>query len=345
MLLYDLHDQNELTGYVRGALDEVNRNRFVLSRILPNENIDDIEYRATRGGLQDQDAATVRAWDTESSIASRQGISRIMGELPPISRKIPLTEEQRLRKRKLETGSAAGLVKAIFDDAANMARACAARVELLRGEALYTGAINLNENGFVASIPMGRNALHDPAALAGAAKWDAPTTATPVANLRSWIKTYRDTNGVDPGAVLLSQDAIDYLLLNSEIRGLFTTLSGIPSAVPPDQLARVLSAYGIPPLVPYDVKVRVNGSQVRVIPNNRVILVPPAGEPLGKTFCGTTAEALELAEAKQIAQDEVPGMVAVVEKTFDPVQTWTKAVCIALPVMINPDLTFAVQVF
>lgn len=345
MLLYDLVDQRELTGYVRGALDEVERNRFVLSRVLPNDNIDDIEWRAVRGSLQDQDAATVRAWDTESSIASRQGISRLMGELPPISRKIPLTEEQRLRKRKLETGSAAGLVQGIFDDAANMARACAARVELLRGEALYTGGIALNENGFVQTISFGRDATMDPAALAGAAKWDAPTTATPVANLRTWLKAYRDLNASEPAAILVSTDIIDYLLLNSEIRGLFTTLSGIPSAVPPDQLGRVLSAYGIPPLVAYDVKVRVNGSQVRVIPNNRVTFVPPTTEPLGKTFCGTTAEALELAEARQISNDEVSGMVAVVEKTFDPVQTWTKAACISLPVLINPNLTLSVQVF
>jgi hypothetical protein len=344
MLLYDLADPQELTGYVRGALDEVNRNRFILSNVLPNENIDDIEWRADRGSLQDQDAASVRAWDTESGIASRQGISRIMGELPPISRKIPVTEEQRLRKRKLETGSAAQLVNKIFDDAANMARACAARVELFRGEALYTGAININENGFVASIPFGRDASMDPAALTGTALWSAPTTATPVANLRAWLKAYRDLNAVDPAAILLSQDAIDFLLLSSEIRGLFTTVSGIPSAVPPSQLQSVLNAYGIPPLVPYDVKVRVNGSQVRVIPNSKVIFVPPTSEPLGKTFCGTTAEALELAEARQISNDEVAGMVAVVEKTFDPVQTWTKAACIALPVLINPNLTLCATV-
>jgi hypothetical protein len=34
----------------------------------------------------------------------------------------------------------------------------------------------------------------------------------------------------------------------------------------------------------------------------------------------------------------------VVEKTFDPVQTWTKAACIALPVLINPNLTLCATV-
>jgi hypothetical protein len=76
-----------------------------------------------------------------------------------------------------------------------------------------------------------------------------------------------------------------------------------------------------------------------------VIFVPPAGEPLGRTFIGTTAESLELAGANQMSQDDLSGMVAVVEKTFDPVATWTKAAVVALPVMVNPDLTFVADVY
>lgn len=344
MIITDLADPRELQGYVRGALDEANRNRFVLSQFLPTENIDDIEWRAVRGSLIDQDAATVRAWDTESPIANRQGISRIMGELPPISRKIPLGEELRLRKRRLESGSSAELVNKIFDDAANMARAVAARLELFRGEALYTGAININENGVVQAIPFGRAATHDPAALAGADKWDAPTTATPIEDIRGWMAIYRDTNGIDPQVILTSTKVIGNLLLNAQVRTLASSLSGAPAIVSQATLTAVLNAFGIPPIVPYDVKVRVNGSQVRVIPDDKVIMLPPKGEPLGKTFLGTTAESLELVEAKAIASDEAPGMVAVVDKTTDPVMTWTKAVAIGIPVMINPDLTFVADV-
>lgn len=345
MIITDLGDPRELQGYVRGAFDEVNRNQFMLSQFLGNENIDGIEWRAVRGTLQDQDSAQARAWDTESPIGKRQGVSRIMGELAPVSMKIPLGEELRLRKRALETGSQTEIINKIFDDAANLARSVAVRFELLRGEALYTGAVNLNENGVVQSVSFGRTATHDPAALAGAAKWDAPSTATPVTDIQGWMETYKDTNGIYPALILTSHKVNNLLSLNAQIRTLAATLAGTPAMVTPQVVASVLNAYNIPPIVEYDVKVRVNGSQVRVIPDNRVIFIPPAGEPLGKTYFGTTAEALELVEARAISQDEAPGMVAVVDKTFDPVATWTKCTAIGFPALINPDLTFVATVF
>src|SRR5688572_30128973 len=96
-LVYDVANPRELQGFAREILNEENRNRFTLSQFLPNDNIDDISYRVPRGNTVDEDAAQVRAWDAESPIGDRQGISRIMGELPPISKKIRLGEEDRLR--------------------------------------------------------------------------------------------------------------------------------------------------------------------------------------------------------------------------------------------------------
>jgi hypothetical protein len=109
-------------------------------------------------------------------------------------------------------------------------------------------------------------------------------------------------------------------------------------------LNQIRATYGLPPVVTYDVKTRVAGVSTRVIPDTKFIYLPPAGEPLGRTFFGTTAEAIELVGARQIASDQAPGMVAVVEKTFDPVATWTKCAAIALPVLVNPDLTFVATV-
>lgn len=344
MLVYDLADPVELQGYVREAADEANRNRFILSQFLANDPIDDIEYRATRGTLADQDVAYVRAWDTESPIAKRQGVSRMMGELPPISLKIPVTEEQRLRRRALERQSNDPIIAKIFDDAGNLARSVAARVELMRGEALETGQIALNENGVVQTIDFERSNTHEPAALTSTAKWDAPTTATPIEDMTGWQETYYNTNGVYPALQLTSLKVINYLLRNAEIRALAQSLNGTPSIVTRQTLASILVAYDLPPMVAYDVKVRVAGSQVRVISEDKVIMLPPAGEPLGKTFLGTTAESIELAEARQISQDDLPGMTGVVEKTFDPVSTWTKVSAVALPVMINPDLTLVADV-
>jgi hypothetical protein len=340
-LIYDLADPQELQGFVRAAFGEVERNRFVLSQFLPNLNIDDIEYRAYRGTLNDQDAALIRSWDTESPIGKRQGVQRMMGELPPISQKIRLGEEERLRMRALERGNNSQLVDAIFDDAANMARAVAARIEMLRGEALHAASLTINENGVQQTIPFGRSGTHS---VAPGTLWSVTATATPIQDEQAWVQTYIDTNGTAPGLALTSTRVVNYLLLNAQYRSMAAQNGITPAFLNVNGLNQIRATYGLPPVVVYDVKTRVAGVSTRVIPDDRFIYLPPAGEPLGRTFFGTTAEAIELVGARQIAQDQAPGMVAVVEKTFDPVATWTKAAAIALPVLVNPDLTFVADV-
>ena len=344
MLIYDLADPVELQGFARGLQDELENNTFVLRQFLPNDNIDDIEYRVNRGSLNDADAAKVRTWDAESPIGKRQGFERIMGELPPISKKIPLGEEARLRRRSLErNGDVREIVNAIFDDAGQMVRAVVARLELMRGEALYRGRIDINENGVNQPIDFGRDASHE-VTLAGGAMWSAPATATPITDMQAWVQTYIDTNGVPPALALTSNAVINNLLLNDQVRT-FAAANGItPAVLTPQALRQVFAAYNLPPFVAYDVTVRVDGVATRVIPSDRVILLPPAGEPLGATLLGTTVESLELVGARQLAADQAPGLTVVVEKTFDPVITWTKAVAIGLPVLVNPDLTFAADV-
>lgn len=347
MLIYDLADPQELQGFVRGVQQEQERNVFVLAQFLPNDNIDGIDWRVTKGELRDQDAAVVRSWDTPAPIGDRQGISRIMGELPPISKKMRLGEEERLRLRMLErAGDASEIISKIFDDVSNLGRSVAARVELFRGEVLETGEINIDENGVEQSVDFGRKTEFDAAAntLAGADKWSDHTGSDPVENLITWTAAYRDENGIDPALGLTSTAVINHLLRNDAIRALAATVAGAPQLVTRVHLAQVLSAFGLPPLVAYDTKVRVNGTQVPVISADKVILLPPSNEPLGRTFFGTTAEAIELQGAQQISADQAPGLTAVVEKTFDPVSTWTKVSAIALPTLVNPNLTFVAGV-
>lgn len=344
-LLYDLADPQELNGFVRGVQQELEANQFQLRQFLPNDFINaGLEWKMPRATLRDQDAAVVRAWDTEAPIGSRQGISRIFGELAPVSKKIPVTEEQTLRLRALETGNVQPLIDAIFGDAENLARSVTARWEMMRGEVLETAQVVLNENGVQATVDFGRDTSHEPAALAGAAKWDQPTTATPVLDITGWVETYVDTNGVRPALGLTSTRVINLLLRVDEFRTLLATQGGTPDLITVVQMNRVLQAFNLPPLVPFDEVVRVDGTVTRVISDDKVIFLPPATEPLGASLFGTTAEALELVGARQMEQDQAPGLVAVVDKTFDPVQTWTKVASVGFPVLANPDLTLVADV-
>lgn len=340
-LVLDMVPAQELAGFVRGIQIEEERNRFWLAQYLPNVNIDEIEWRITQGTLTDTDAAMVRAWDTESPIGSRQGLKRIMGELPPISKKMRLGEEERLRRRKLETGVTGPLVDALYNDAAQMARAVLARIEMLRGEVLLNATITINENGVNPGVvDFGRIAAHT---VSAATKWDA-AGSDPVADLRAWAQTYINNNGIAPAVALTSTQVISTMMQNQSVRNLATSVAGTPALVTLQTVQQILQAFGLPPVVPYDTSVRVAGVQQKVMDPKRLVLLPAVGEPLGGTFFGTTAEALELAEARALEQAQAPGMVATIHKYDDPVSIWTKAAAIALPTLANPNLSLTATV-
>ena len=348
MLIYDLADPQELQGFVRGVQRERDENDFVLSQFLPNQNIDELEWRITQGEFRDEDVAPYRAWDTEAAIGGRQGVRRLMGELPPLSKKYQLGEEARLRRRMLDRGGDnAELVRIIFDDAAKGARSVSARLELARGEVLFTAALDLRTFARGGIDRINQDAIdfeRDPShSVAAATPWSNHSVNALTEEL-AWRTTYRTTNGIDPGLALVSETIITHLLLNEQYRELATYNGITPAFLNLAQLNQVRSAHRLPPLVAYDTKVRVEGIHIRVTPEDKMLYLPPAGQPLGRTFSGTTAEALELAEANQIATDQIPGMTAVVEKTFDPVATWTKVSAIAIPTLMNPDLTLVADV-
>lgn len=341
-LTFEYAQPRDLIGFVRGVIEEAEENEFLLSQILPNANIDDIEYRFTTGDIRDQDVALVRAWDAESPIGGRQGIQRIMGELPPISKKIRLGEEERLRMRALERGNNEQIVRALYNDTRLMGRAVAARVEMLRGEALYTGKLEINENGVRQSVDFGRLSSHT---VTAATVW-SNVAAPIIGDIRTWSDLVVADSGVKPGLAMTSQTVVSNMLRNDEVRtysGL-GVVAGVPPLVTETLLAQVLSAHGLPPIFPYDAMVRVAGVQTRVIPSDRFVLLPPANIKPGGTLFGITAEALELQGAQLIGADLAPGVVAVQMRTFDPVSIWTKAAGVCLPILGDPDTTLAADV-
>lgn len=328
----------ELTGYARAALANQPINQFSLARWLPRRPIDDLVYRFTKGGDTLIDAAMFRSYDAESTIGARPGISRVSGELPPISRKIPLGEYDRLRQR---ANPDSAIRTAIMDDAERMVRQVEARIELARGDALVNGSVTINENGVVASASFGRSGGH---AVTAATLWSTVASADVIGDLMTWQQVYVDSNGVKPGCFLTSTRVRGLMLRNAGIRGLVANIAGSPTLVSDAMLNQVLANYDLPPLITYDARVRVNGSATRVIADNIGLFLPAPVEPndfgstdLGATFYGTTAESLD---PRYGLEGDEPGVVAGSYATEDPIAVWTKAAAISLPVLANPDLTF-----
>lgn len=335
----------EITGFVREALADFNINQFTLSRWLPNYNVDDIEYRVAKGGTGLADAAVYRAYDAESPIGRRQTLSSIVGELPPLSLKTRLSEFDRLRMRKV---SDQRIRDALFNDGKKLTRDVAARVEIARGQALATGKTPIAELGV--TVDWGRASAHT---VTAATLWSDPAS-DPLSDLMTWRDTYLATNGVDPGTLLVSRRIWNNMLRNQALRNQIFPGYQQASIVTQDDLNQALSAQGLPPVTLYQSQVNVSGTATKVLPDNVAIFLPAPVDPnaapgdapdetqLGASFWGTTAESMD--PRYNLEVDDQPGIVAGEFTDEDPPGVWTKVASINLPVMPNPNLSFAATV-
>lgn len=345
-LIYDLADPQELQGFVRAVLRDVDERELILSNFLPNVTHDDITFRYSVEQVLAKNAAKVRAWDTEAPIGKRPGVARKSGELVPISEKLPLGEEMTLRLRSLrENGDDGPVVDAIFNDADNLARAIARRIEMLRGEVLETAEIAFDENGVIQSVSFGRDSDLEPTALAGTAMWSDLDDSDPVANLQTWSEIWASFNGgARPAVALTSSAVIANLLRNESLRTLAGSLAGTPGIITENTLRSILQAFNLPVFVAYDVAVQVDDVETRVISDDKVLLLGSPDRKPGNVLVGPTAEGIKLATARQISVEDATGLVATVEETFDPPITWTKVSASTFPVMANPNSVLVADV-
>lgn len=348
-LLYDVVDLAQVTGAARKTFDqEAQRNQWqLLDVLLPIVTTEDTELEEVLGSLPDEDEAKIRAWDTESEIRGRQGISKAKFELPPISLKYQLGEKETLDQVRLgrASGTAKVIVNAIYADANRGARAIAARWARLRADALFNGSISLTEttDRVIQSISYGRAGGHT---VTASILWTVANkaTATPITDLQTWVQTFITTNGFGPAAIVTSSKVVSMLLQMDQIKAVLQLPSGAPAAVTEPALAGVLEAYGLPPIIRFDANTRRAGSVTRLTTDTKLLMVSSLSDPIGNFYSGPTAESLALVRAQQISGDQAPGLAVVVDETTDPVSKWTKVAGVGLPWVPQPNYTFLATV-
>jgi hypothetical protein len=326
-----------LTGYVRAALADLT---FPLDAYLPNQHIDDLSYRFAAGGEGLTEAASYRAFDAEAQIGARPGVRIVSGELPPLSRKIRFGEYDRLRQR---SNANASITSGLLTDAARMTRQIALRMQQARGDALVNGTLTIEENGLSLVVDYGR----DPACTVTAATLWSASGAQAFTDLVAWYDAYVALNSVAPGSLLTSNRIARLMQQSPEVIAAVAGTQTGRTRVTVDELNGLLGSEGLPSVTVVDGTTYAGGQ--RVIPDDVVLLLPPAGDgnnpdstDLGATLWGTTAESLE--PGYGIEDGSQPGIVAGTYTTDDPVALWTKVAAIGLPILANPDLSFAAKV-
>lgn len=331
--ILDLIDPAELTEAARLEAAAFDAAAQSYAPYLPYLGVDDILYAYNKGMAAFVDEAQYRAYDAESQIGRRPSGSRITGEIPAISRKIPVSEYAQLRLRNAPDNS---IVDAVFSDAENLAKGIVARGARARAVLLETGNVAINENGYVSTYSSGRHASLTPTALAGTAVWSDYNDSTPVSNVIAWSELIRGRIGVSPTVLRVSATVMAHLQQCDEVRGAFSALANAPARVSRDAVNEAFVALA-------GVRVEVDEPPAGMTnPRDvtKVILLVDTF-PVGQTLYGTPVEASEPGYAGVSAQ---PGIYAGVWKEPDPVTPWVKAVAIMLPILTIPDATLCCKV-
>lgn len=311
------------------------RTPAILSNFLANRDVQTRTFKV-KSYTADNGASMYRNWDTPAPVATRPGFTELTGKLPPMSEQMIIGEDESLGifERAVAGDWDSEVEAAIFDDAARLTQRALNRVEQARAQVLQTGRFTLSgENGLTLEADFGRAAGN---AVARSAAWSVAGTDI-VGDVRGVVEKSRDERDVPIDTMICSHSVITNMLLNTGIRTLlYPNGAAVPSIIAAADLGRLFAAHGLPMIVPYDHK--VDGT--RLITEDVVIFLPSgAGDRLGRTEWGVTAEALEIG----LDFGSRPGPVGVVMRNSDPVWRATKVSSLVMPVLNDADLVYTMD--
>ncbi|MEE6273513.1 major capsid protein [Georgenia sp. MJ206] len=332
----DIIDPATLTGYVRTALEDIERQRGSLARYLPNRLVPDINVRFVAGQAGLVAEAEFRAYDAPPTRGGKPGGKRTTLELPAIGRSIPITEYEQLRTRN---ASDEVMLREILNTGRLVAQAVSSRMERLRGTVLSTGVATISELG--AADSFGRRASHT---VTAGSLWSSATSVSRLADLQAWADLYEETNGVAPGQIVTSRRVLRVLAAGDEFK--INLVGGGSRAATVDDVNAIVEGHGLPPIEV--LSRRTSGG--RVLPETELLMLPEPVEPdaweetqLGASFWGQTLSSQE--PGWELADDEQPGIVVGAFRSDTiPMIAEAQSDAIAMPVLANADLSLKATV-
>ncbi|AKZ60839.1 putative protoporphyrinogen oxidase (plasmid) [Streptomyces ambofaciens ATCC 23877] len=317
--------------------------------VMPERTINSVKWE-TRGTRRRVAAASYRAWDAQTKVATRE-ITQFAtsGKLLPLGQKYIVGEFETILENVDRGMDSRDLVDAVYDDVAAHVLSIKKRLELAVADLLIDGKFSLvGENGLTLEADYSVPSANMPTA---PVDWTDPT-ADILADEQRWIEVLRSSGAPAPARVLTSYKTAALMMGNNSYRAAYygsVSPSATPTAVlAPNEVNVVRARYNLPPITTYDVKIELDtGSDVRALPENMFFLLPPNPQQWAETQYGLTADGLLLSQGgnPSIVREEAPGIVVTRGVQDDPPQVWTKGSAAALPVMYVPDIHIAATVW
>ena len=332
----DVIDPQTITDFARRALQEYEVSKGTLARWLPNREVADISVRFVVGQAGLVEEARYRAFDAEPEFGKGPQGKRVTIDLPPLSQQGIISERDQLR---LRTASDEVRQRILLDATRNAVFAVADRSERQRGTVLATGKATIAQDNYADEADFGRAASMS---VTAGTLWGDPA-ADRLGDLEAWVDHYRDTNGVEPGVLVMGSRVIRSLTGGKQ----FATqlVNGGERRASLDDVRTILAGSGLPDLIRYDRQT----SAGRVIPDDVIMLLPEpvdadgGDSELGGTFWGQTLAASE--PEYEIQESEQPGIVAAAftNEGIPPIRH-TFVDSLTLPVLANANLSMVAKV-
>lgn len=333
----DLIDPMELTAEAREAVDEAESRKGSLARFLPNVEVSDIQVHVYQSETGFVEEAQYRAWDAEPETAGGDQGGGFSIKLPALGQKRFITEYQQLRNRN---AGDAELRASIVSTARKTAEAVSARMERQRAIALLTGKTTITGR-YTSEDDFGRDPSHTATV---ATPWTDQTVSR-LADLEALVDKYVDTNGIEPGTLLLSRRILRALAAGDEFATVLA--NGSNRRATEEEVRGIISGAGLPEIEVYDRR----GAGGLLIPDDTLLLLPEPGDTsaaeqteFGASFWGRTLTSMESKYA--IEPVEQPGVVVAAHKNESvPHNAWVDSDAIGLPVLANANLSLVAKVF
>ncbi|NMH68609.1 major capsid protein E [Bacillus sp. RO3] len=276
-------------------------NTYLQDLLFPSRQTSELTVDLIREGSRLPVMAQVAELGTEIEFGAREGMTGDRVTIPKIQRGRAMEEKlvRLMLQGDLRAPEVAEIRRTQLDDASYAVDAIKARKEWLAMQAISTGMVQYSEGGVQFAADFGYTSEQKPV-LSGTDKWDDTVNSNPIDDIQTWVDQAAD-KGVSLGRALASRKIISLLLQNLNVRKAY---HGDPSgsANPPQlnqaQLNGLFDTLGLPQVVAYDTQARVENralsggkvafSNVRMMPQNRFVLLPPS--ELGNFLWATTTE-------------------------------------------------------
>lgn len=329
--IYDLVTSKALASYWTVASQY--RTPYFGESKFPNKKKLGMKLEFVKGAKNAPVMLMPSALDAKVIPISRQGFEISTEKMPFFKNSMLVNEEDRQALNMLaESNNTAvnTIVDRIYDDEMTLLENASLTREIMRMQALTTGAITIASNGQNLSYNYGVPTANK---VIPATKWNVSASADPIADINAWKLQISSTKGVELTEGLMNSVTLSYLQKSEAVKALvFANIENAPASISSARLLKFLKEETGITFYIYDKGYDNNGAFTKFVADGTVVLMPESD--LGNTWFGTTPEESDLmggvgTKASVTVVDT--GVAVATYKEEDPVTVITKVSEIVLP--------------